>query len=1098
VLVLLLLAVAAVAVLGYARVRAQGEPRLIVLFQSPQQGDRVNLGQSVSIHAVARDDEERVARIELWLDGRLVAAETSSLEGGVSPLPVVAVWPAEGAGSHTIVALATNPQGAQAQARVVLEVVGAPDGDGDGVPDAEDACPAEAGAAPTRGCPDRDGDGVADAFDACPEAAGLDTPDGCPAPTVEDRDGDGVADGEDACPDEAGPPRTLGCPDADGDGVPDGDDACPAEPGLPEADGCAAPPDRDGDGVADGGDYCPDEPGPEATEGCPDRDGDGVADATDACPDEPGVLGAPGGDGCPVAADDPDRDGDTLVDSVDDCPDEPGPLETGGCPDRDGDGVRDAEDLCPDEPGPGPDGCREDDGGDAGGDRDGDGVPDAIDDCPEEAGEPADGCPGAAPGDGTITEVGDADGDGLSDREDLCPAEPGLPEDSGCPPPPTLDPGDGGGIIPWPEGAQGVVAVEFRAYDFRVFDDYDDLSCYVRLGTTPVERVGPFEPLSERQWMIPAELASRPLSVALGEPLAVQIECGAGSYGFSGDSGWGTYWDLGAYLARIDAENWDGRALTASSEGGDSGHGFEAHYRLCLGSCETTAWPRPVLSLLPLVDLFGDNDGAQLSWTWEGDGDMLEGYNVYVDGSLVQRVEGSRSLVVSGYKPLCGSDRREFAVTAYGGGAESPPSNSAFWGAEPCPRQVRVTFETLHTRDLPDGGEPDDGVLGPIFGTFSAQGATGQYLTFDAGDDYRDGTLLDHRDHSVADLFYWIRRLGHSAPESNSVVVELGPDDDLTLSGILYDTDWRGYSTVFDASETIANAHVAPGVVALSDGAITLDVLIDIIGGPGAGDKPDLMITGLSTQGESGQLRIQVHNNGADLVNQNVPVRLETLVSRAEIATLTWEDVTIPSGGERSFQSAELVREPYDLRAIVDPGDLIDEMIEDNNSYATPVQMAVGVFELMVTTPPCESWTHQHAELYWEISVGHGTSASEVEWLRHVRYPETGEISLERGAVGEWTLGGEASTLDVTIPADERLWVRIEGWESDAGDDDPMGAIQRSYGPADNWGGGSSSGWVLSSGEGTSDEDCDEDMSPGIDNYWWMGFQARWQIARLY
>lgn len=55
-------------------------------------------------------------------------------------------------------------------------------------------------------------------------------------------------------------------------------------------------------------------------------------------------------------------------------------------------------------------------------------------------------------------------------------------------------------------------------------------------------------------------------------------------------------------------------------------------------------------------------------------------------------------------------------------------------------------------------------------------------------------------------------------------------------------------------------------------------------------------------------------------MNQNVPVRLETLVSRAEIATLTWEDVTIPSGGERSFQSAELVREPYDLRAIVDPG----------------------------------------------------------------------------------------------------------------------------------------------------------------------------------
>ena len=65
---------------------------------------------------------------------------------------------------------------------------------------------------------DRDGDGIADADDACPDKPGVKTDNpktnGCPA----DRDGDGIIDSEDACPDAAGPktddPKTNGCPKA--------------------------------------------------------------------------------------------------------------------------------------------------------------------------------------------------------------------------------------------------------------------------------------------------------------------------------------------------------------------------------------------------------------------------------------------------------------------------------------------------------------------------------------------------------------------------------------------------------------------------------------------------------------------------------------------------------------------------------------------------------------------------------------------------------------------------------------------------------------------------------------------------------------------
>ena len=172
--------------------------------------------------------------------------------------------------------------------RAVLSIAYSPeqhppvlDRDGDGILDAEDACPDEPGVASTdptkNGCPvvlapsDRDGDGILDKDDACPDARGVRSNDpaknGCPLPEeVPDRDHDGIPDAQDACPDVPGPtnadPTKNGCPppaDRDGDGVPDAEDACPDEPGVRSADprenGC--PPDTDGDGIRDDKDACP-------------------------------------------------------------------------------------------------------------------------------------------------------------------------------------------------------------------------------------------------------------------------------------------------------------------------------------------------------------------------------------------------------------------------------------------------------------------------------------------------------------------------------------------------------------------------------------------------------------------------------------------------------------------------------------------------------------------------------------------------------------------------------------------------------------------------------------------------------------------------
>lgn len=117
------------------------------------------------------------------------------------------------------------------------------DVDNDGVADAEDKCPAEAGLKENLGCPDKDmdADGTVDRMDKCPDKAGPTENGGCPDV---DTDSDGVVDRLDRCPNEVGPKGNKGCPDTDGDndGVVDRFDKCPTEQetknGYKDFDGC--------------------------------------------------------------------------------------------------------------------------------------------------------------------------------------------------------------------------------------------------------------------------------------------------------------------------------------------------------------------------------------------------------------------------------------------------------------------------------------------------------------------------------------------------------------------------------------------------------------------------------------------------------------------------------------------------------------------------------------------------------------------------------------------------------------------------------------------------------------------------------------------
>lgn len=315
----------------------------LVLIQAPRSGEKIDGGQETTIHAIARG-EQKVKRIELWVDGKLQDAQNSSVPGGVSPLPIVTQWRPSGPGPHTLIARAYDVRNGQAQASINVESVSGED---------------------------RDHDGTPDALDGCPDQVGPPGANGCPATVPGDRDGDGVGDASDRCPDQPGVGLAGGCPDADNDGVNDSTDACPRESGVPESNGCPAPGDGDGDAVLDASDACPREPGSAGAGGCPDRDADGVRDADDACPD---TSGLPGLAGCP------DRDADGVRDVADLCPDVPGPASNSGCPasgagDSDNDGVQNDTDLTPTEAGSAGSGGSLPPGG--GVDSDGDGVPNA-------------------------------------------------------------------------------------------------------------------------------------------------------------------------------------------------------------------------------------------------------------------------------------------------------------------------------------------------------------------------------------------------------------------------------------------------------------------------------------------------------------------------------------------------------------------------------------------------------------------------------------------------------------------------------------------------------------------------------------------------
>jgi len=396
--------------------------------------------------------------------------------------------------------------------------------------------------------------------------------------------------------------------------------------------------------------------------------------------------------------------------------------------------------------------------------------------------------------------------------------------------------------------------------EFEVFDDYDEVYCYASLADGDEDRYGPFDIGDEaRHWNISSELGSRFVPFE-ADSLRVHAECWAANIYtepppeeplppgvFPGAGAWGTVWDLGSFVREHPRSDWDGHVITVESDPGPGGHSFEVQYRICEDSCEEVASAPPLLLLTEVGPPWGGDPYMRvLTWRWDGEESLINGFRLYVNDefytSFTPDVRGFR--LEERLNPTCGQ-RLEFEMTVYSGpllipDQESVRSNTVVVEGPPCPRTVRIIFQTLDTGHL-GGDEREYDTVGPISGTFWASGNTREELDFHASvcailsggcrhRDIRHGFRLSHyTTYQIQDIFDWVHReqascLGRGcpsnhywAPDVNFVTVQLDDGDDLTFGARIQDVDWgsgRGseWDTLFEGDDTLSADEVpVPG-----------------------------------------------------------------------------------------------------------------------------------------------------------------------------------------------------------------------------------------------------------------------------------------------
>jgi hypothetical protein len=93
-----------------------------ILIDSPSHGDEVTVDEEVQVFATGQD-ANKIARMELWVDGSMVQSQASALPDGTNPFPIMVMWVPDTPGNHTIVVRGYNTNDVSGQASVAVNAV---------------------------------------------------------------------------------------------------------------------------------------------------------------------------------------------------------------------------------------------------------------------------------------------------------------------------------------------------------------------------------------------------------------------------------------------------------------------------------------------------------------------------------------------------------------------------------------------------------------------------------------------------------------------------------------------------------------------------------------------------------------------------------------------------------------------------------------------------------------------------------------------------------------------------------------------------------------------------------------------------------------
>ena len=541
--------------------------------------------------------------------------------------------------------------------------------------------------------------------------------------------------------------------------------------------------------------------------------------------------------------------------------------------------------------------------------------------------------------------------------EEEAPPEAEAPPEEGAPDPDPVGPADE--VVEVGEGESGQVMLTLEAVGLNADFDYHGINCYFTVADAETEQVAFGLAMMPPYLWEPTEPVSATFPWPSDQPLPVRVEC-------TGVSPPAEAISLGEPVeGEALPETWDGRDLHLEWPGA-----YDFVYRVQFGVGVTSEdIPAPTnlhLEDVPLSTL------KMLRWDWAGDEAQIDGFRLYLNGSLQWRVADPSArftyLPPEWTEPPCGQ-YFDFQVTAYDGpfpgGVESPPGAMAPLEPEPgrCGGIYRVTFEEIHftpldyPADLPDVADAD-GRAGPLYGWFFAQGNALPFDTIQSNGSVAGIRVEGGESFALADTLFGDPYRYHQ----NSVVFQW--DNDwavLDLFGVLVDYDW---GETDDQDDFLCGGGAWPlgppppdawGAFHCTDGSGLIDVAVVVYhleelpewpeGEPPPGavpgaPRPDLVVHWWDLS-PAGELTLMAGNMGMAAAVPEVDLSVEL-----EGAVLG--DYTIPSGddpfiGEWDGWYSEFTLPDHTfgsladlctLQVTVDPANYYLEYDEENNTIA--------------------------------------------------------------------------------------------------------------------------------------------------------------------